>query len=249
MRRLRLLNLPDLKLGLDDLLTQRLPALTLSPLGKSYASSLTLKKKLVDDLPPALTGGRPLAEELDDTDREHDGFGAAIYFTTEVYLRLPGVDPALVVAAKRIRAAFIPELESLRDSYADEAAAAVQRKNKLIELEADLKLFPIAKGGTLHDWATAYVAAGEHLSSLLSKRADATTDGRKHAAKLRSETVALLNRVRSAIADDVETLPDLPRDLDAQIFGYLDELEQRREDANRAAKAAKEKKDAEPKQS
>ncbi|MDC3955654.1 hypothetical protein [Polyangium jinanense] len=244
MRRLRLLNLSDLKLGLDDLFTQRLPALTLSSLGKGYVPSLKLKKELVDDLPPALTGGRPLAEELDETDRAHDGFGAALYYTTEVYLRLPGADPALVAAAKRIRAAFIPELEDLRDSYADEAAAAVRRKDDLPALEADLKLFPTAKGGTLHDWAIAYLAAGEKLSTLLSKRADVETDGRKHASKLRSETVALLNRVRNAIADDVATMPELPRDLDAQIFGYLDELEQRREVANRAAKAAKEKKDA-----
>ncbi|MRG96459.1 hypothetical protein [Polyangium spumosum] len=242
MRRFNFLNLADLKLGLDDLLGQRLPALTQSSLGKSYVPALSIKKNLVDDLPPALTGGRPLAEELEETDGEYDGLGGAIYFTTEAYLRFPGADPILVAAAKRIRAAFIPELDELRDSYADEAAAATTREGKLTELEADLKLFPTAYGGTLHDWATAYVTTGKKLSTLLSQRADAGTDGRKSAGKLRSECVALLNRVRGAVADDVAISPDLPRDLDAQVFGYLDELEQRREDANRAAKAAKAKK-------
>jgi F0F1-type ATP synthase membrane subunit b/b' len=78
----------------------------------------------------------------------------------------------------------------------------------------------------------------------LSGRADLDTGARAAAGTLRSQTVGLLNRARAAIADDVAQNEKLPRDLDGQIFGYLDELEERREAAARAAKAASKKAEA-----
>jgi hypothetical protein len=241
MRRFRYLNLTDLKLGLDDLLGKRHAAFITSNIGKSYEPMLAAKRAAIDALPAALAGGKPLAEALAATDDEHDGFGGAIWHMTEAYLRLPAPNAIVVDAIKRIRAALIPELAGLRDSYADEAAAAIRRKGELPQIEADLKLIPIAMGGTtLHDWATRFLGAGEKLSVLLSERADATPGGRTGAYKLRSETVALLNRARGAIADECATSKALPSDLDAQIWAYLDELEaQRAEAAARARKPAK----------
>ena len=75
------------------------------------------------------------------------------------------------------------------------------------------------------------------LSTLLSMRGDIDTKARKAASKLRSETVGLLNRLRAALADDIAVNPSLPRDLDAQLFGYFDVLEAQRKTANAANKA------------
>lgn len=245
MRRFRFLNLADLKLGLDDLFGKRHPALLASNIGKSYEPMLDEKRHAINALPAALTGGKPLAEDLASTDDDHDGFGGAIWHLTEAYIRLPIKEAKIVEAIKRIRAALIPGLSELRESYADEAETAIRRQGELGQIEADLKSIPIVMGGTtLYDWATGYLGAGEKLSTLLSERADATPGGRTGANKLRSETIALLNRARGAIVDECAISTVLPNDLDAQIWGYLDELEGHRADA--VARGRKPAKTAEP---
>jgi hypothetical protein len=232
------LTLADLKLGFDDFYKKRQPALLLTKVGAGHEDILAHQRKEIDELPPALTGGRPLAEDLAETDEEHDSFGLGLWHLTEAYLKAPSVSGPVREAASRVRAAFIPERAALRESYADEAEAAARRKEKLTTLEADLKLIPLAGGGSLHDWATSFLSAGEKLSTLLSQRADADTTLRKRAFALRSETVGILNELRRAVAREQERRADLPKDLDAQIFGYFDLLEEQREAANRAAKSA-----------
>jgi hypothetical protein len=238
MKSFRFLNLADLKIGSDDFVTKRQAALNLTKVGVGYEAILAHQRKGIDELPAALTGGRPLAEELALVDEEHDGFGLGLWHLTEAYLQAPGVSAPVREAAARVRAAFIPERAALKESYADEAEAAARRKEKLTTSEADLKLIPIAEGGSLFDWATSFLSAGEKLSTLLSQRADTDTTLRKHANTLRSETVGILNELRRAVAREQERRADLPKDLDAQIFGYFDLLEEQREAANRAAKAA-----------
>jgi hypothetical protein len=195
-----------------------------------------------------LRGGRSQDRTGDRHPAHHDAHArgqsgrrlrSVVWHLTEAYLRAPKVDPKVVEAARRIRAAFIPELGQLQDSYADEAEAAARRKGELSNLEADLKLIPVAGGGTLYDWAVMYLSAGEKLSVLLSQRADIDAKKRKNAQALRSETVGILNALRSGIGREVARNPELPKDLDAQIFGYFDTLEAQREAQNRAAKAAK----------
>lgn len=226
MRRFRLLNLTDLKLGLDDLLTKRSGALRTSSFGITYEPLLISKHRAITALPDVYTGGKPLAEALAQTDDEHDGFGSAIWHLTEAYLRLPMQDPAVAAAISRVRAGLIPQLANLKESYADEAEAATRRKEQLPQLEADLKLIPVKMGGdSLYDWAVAFLGAGQKLATLLSDRADMSISGRAGSQKLRSETIALLNRARQAIADEAAESNALPKDLDGQIWGYLDELE------------------------
>lgn len=92
----------------------------------------------------------------------------------------------------------------------------------------------------VNEAATGFLNAGQKLSELLSDRADATPGSRSEASKLRSETIALLNRARRAIADECAISKVLPSDLDGQVWGYLDELERFRADAvARARNAAK----------
>ncbi len=234
-----LLGLADLKLGLDDLFTQRHAALTISKVAQGSEDLLAFQRSEINGLPAALTGGKPLAEELATTDEDHDGFGMGLWHITEAYERAPSTSPKVLAAIRRIRAGLIPSTRDLRSSYADEAEAAIRRKEDLPSLEADLKSIPLAEGATLHDWAVSYLGSGEKLSMLLSQRADLSVSKRKNAQILRSETVGMLNDLRVGIAREMKRNPNLPRDLDASIFGYFDTLEAQREAQNRAAKAAK----------
>jgi hypothetical protein len=235
---LRLLTLSDLKLGLDDLYTKRHKSLVSSATGKSYEPMLSKRHTSIDALPAALLGGKPLAVELGETDNLHDGLGYAVWHYTEAYFRNPKTPTEQLDAAKRIRAAFIPTLVELSASYATEAEAAIQRKPSLKTLKADLKMFPVADGLTLLDWVSDFLDAGQSLHELLSSRADVDDTGRKDAGTLRSTTIGLLNRCRSAIADELADDAKLPRNLDQQVFAYFDELESMRAASLAAAAAA-----------
>ena len=234
---MKYLSLAALKVALADLFNERHPALVLSSAGKTYESILQQKKQQIDALPAVLTGGKPLAEAIAEVDDEHDGFGAAIWYLTEAYVRCPKVSAPVRAAALRIRAAFVPQLDELRASYVDEAHAAMDHKKQLATLKADLQLIPIAEGLTLLDWAQGYVGAGEHIGSLLSQRADADTGARSQAGKIRSATLAVLGRFRGALGDEIEVNEALPRDLDARVFGLFDELAQMRSEAVAGKKA------------
>lgn len=72
----------SLYLGLEDLLTKRLPALESFDAGKASKKLLTTQRAKIAALPPAITG-RPLADELATADDRHDGIGAGIWFLTE----------------------------------------------------------------------------------------------------------------------------------------------------------------------
>jgi hypothetical protein len=221
---MRTLNLISLKLGLSDLFDKRLSDLLESQAGKYYHPRLTEIRDGIDALPAIFTGGLPHAEELQLADAEHDGYGAAVFFVTEVYLRLPNAAPAIVAAAKRIRAELIVELDELKKPYAVEADKAIERKAKLPELHDALHLFPMVGGGTLFEVAKKFLDAGEKIHHLLSKRADVPKGSRKEATALRSKAVGLLYRLREDIQTEVAKNPDLPRDLEHRVFGYLDVL-------------------------
>lgn len=246
---MQLLTLSDLQLGLTDLFDKRNTALLRTSSGRTYAPMLAKKLDEISALPPAVIGGKALATELEETDVEHDSFGAAVWYMTEAYLRLPGLTPETAAAARRIRQAFIPALAELKASYADEAKAALDRKKILEEHKADLERFPAADGETLYDWVAGFLDAGVRLHSMLSDRADVKETSRKGAGALRSTTIGLLSRLRAGIADEVEHDPKLPPDLDAQVFGYFDELHAPRAAAKgRKAKKAEKAAPAQPPQ-
>lgn len=235
MRTFRRLSLADVYLGFEDLFTKRIGALTSTKAGAGQLEVLAAQRSEVAALPAILTG-RAYVEELSFVDDEHDGFGYALWHLTEAYFRAPHTSPQTLAAARRVRETFIPETSVLQSSYADEAARAAVHKAKVDEYKDDLKKLPI-DGGTAYDWAVGFISAGEKLSELLSKRADVAGQSRKNAQALRSETVGMLNDLRRAIAREKKkgggTLPD---DIDNQIFGYFDTLEENRAHAARSTK-------------
>jgi hypothetical protein len=234
---MRHISLISLFIGLNDLLTKRLPALQGFAAGGASVKVLTGQRDLMATL-PAVVAGRPLVEELDAADERHDGLGYALWHMLEAYLLHPDTTPELTQAAKKIRAAFIPTLEDLVVSYPAEAKAAMDRKPELSNLKAELSLFPVAVGGaTLHDWATGFLAAGENIDRLLSARADVDRKGRKDAARLRAETIGMLNRLRKSLAAERKHDAALSADLDGQVFGYFDLLEKTAAEAQAQGKA------------
>jgi hypothetical protein len=227
----RYISLISLFVGLNDLLTKRLAALQSSAAGSASVKVLTGQRDLLATL-PAIVAGRPLVEELDAADERHDGLGYALWHILEAYLLHPDTPPELLQAAKKIRAAFIPTLEDLVVSYPAEAKAAMDRKPELSKLKPELSMFPVAMGGaTLHDWATSFLASGEAIDKLLSARADIDRKGRKEAARLRAETIGILNRLRKNLASERKHDASLAADLDGQVFGYFDLLEKTAADA------------------
>ncbi|MDI1479144.1 hypothetical protein [Polyangium sp. y55x31] len=235
---MKYLSLAALKVALADLFSERHAALVLSGAGKTYEPILLAKKNQIDALPGALTGGKPLAESIAEADDVHDGFGAAIWHMTEAYARWPKAPAHVRAAVERVRAAFIPELDDLRASYVEEAHAAFEHRKQIEALKADLQLIPISDGGTLLDWAEGYVGAAEQIGALLSQRADADTGARRDAGRIRTSTLAVLGRFRGALGDELAVNPALPRDLEAQVFGLFDQLDQMRADALAGKKAA-----------
>ena len=235
---MRHIHLESLLLGLGDLLTKRLAALQSFSNGAANVKLLTNYQTKVAALPGVLLG-RPLSDELDQTDSRHDGVGGGIFFVTEAYMRHPDTTPEMIAAAKKIRTELIPALEVLNATYESEANAAKTHKAQLSALKPALDMFPVA-GGTLYDWAVAFIAAGEKLDTLLSERADAKD--RAAAARLRTEVVGVINRLRKSLAAEMKIDPSLPADLDQQVFGYFDLLETKAAeayaDAKRKAKEA-----------
>ena len=230
--------LSDLRLALPDLLDGKAATLDTLHSGRLYAPRLAAQHVAIEALPAPTTDARPLVEELAQTDAEHDGFGTAIWHYTEAVRVCPGLADEVRAAAQRIREAFIPTLSIIHRSYATEAAHALGKRDALPEHAAAFALLPVPSGETLQAWVERFVTRGESIESLLRERANQTAATvseatRREAAKLRAETIALLGRLRTALADELAITPDALARTDAELFGYLDQLAKARDDANR----------------
>lgn len=223
------LTLGDMNLGLANMLTDRKAHVDACEAGLLYGPMLAEKLSAIEALPEALRGGRPLAESLALVDDEHDGFGGALWAYTEAVFLAPTSTADQRAAAQRIRDAFISSKAILQDSYAEEAVVAKNHRAHLTERKADLQLFPVPGGKTLFDWAEGFLDKGDALDDLLNQRATAEVGQgtRKLAGQLRSETLGLLFQFRASVRSEI-TYKKLSPDLEAHIFGYVDELSSRR---------------------
>lgn len=228
---MRSLLLSDLRLALSELLDDKVELLEETHAGRLYAPRLSAKRDAIEALPePTAAEGRPLAEELAETDVEHDGFGAAIWHYTEAMRLAPGVSDEARAAALAVREAFIPELALLGRSYATEAAHALGKRERIAEHKEALGRLPIpGNKKTLRAWVEGFVTCGESLDALLRARAQQQAAavgerGRREAGMLRIDTIGLLGRLRAALADELAEAPERLATLDAELFGYFDQL-------------------------
>ena len=226
------LTLNDLHLTLTNLLTHRAQSLRKMTMGKVYEDALRAQLVRLSAFPGIKEArGRSLAAELKETDARHDAIGGSVDSLLEACLRSPLVSAEDKAAAERVRAAFVPSRSEFNDSYVDEAARARRRQGRVAELEADLVRFAVPGGGSLRDWVEAYIDAGIQLDALLQQRAKldeaASGEGPVHAGALRSETIGLLGRTRTALADDI-AFGGLSAELDEAIFGFVDMVQKMR---------------------
>lgn len=229
---MKFLTLANLKLALDNLLDVKTALLASTQMGVSFRPLLEAKRNEINALPEALTSKRPLAAELVETDDRHDDSGASIWHMCEAVKRSPLALAEEKAAALRVQQALVPERRVLKAAHADEAAAAKKNREKLSALEPDLKLLVYPGGKTAYDLALSYIDAGEKLDTLLQDRANikASAELSEKARQVRQSTLKLLSNFRAALQDSVEGDAALPRNLEALVFGYFDELSERREE-------------------
>lgn len=236
------LTIEDLYLFLKDLLGNRAADLMLSSLNTVYRPLLESVLRNLETLPD-LVRGRPLSQELADTDANHDAAGRALAALFDALEQHPLVPAAIRARAGELRTSFIPSLVDLKASYADEAAAALRGRERLEALREELKQLALPDGNTLYTWLAYFLDQGVELDRLLRLRAERSLPALgpggalpPSPAMVRIQTLGLLGRLRATLADELVTNQTLPRDLDSRLFGYLDQLAQAR--AQSAASAA-----------
>jgi hypothetical protein len=229
------LTLRDIELVLIDLLEKRTAALELSRIGLGYKPGLAELRRQIAEVPETLKG-KPLVDQLTEADQLHDAYGLCLWHYGQAMDAVPGLVSDLRASIARILERLVPERGALTASYVDEATDAKRHRGELAELEADLRHFPLPGDRTLYDVAEGFIAKGEQIGELLSQRTDIAAVTRTSLRQLRSRAMGFMMRMREAISDELLIRSELPRDLDAQIFGYLDEIAARR--ATAAARAA-----------
>jgi hypothetical protein len=219
----------DVRLFLADLVQQRRSDILLLRSGDTYLQLFTQQHAEAEGLPSAQERARvPLAQELARVDVEHDNLGRTIYYYAEAHRHLPGLPDDARQDLDGLQRTFAPSLVSLNASYADEAARAQERRTQLDSWRDRLSRYTLADGRSLYQVVSDYVARGEELGTLLAARSVRTVasaeGGRRKAILLRNRIIGSVSRFRETLRDELLVRPELPRDLEARIFGYFDLL-------------------------
>jgi len=222
------LTIDELILALDDLLGKRGPELAKLSSGKSFRTLLSRIRGQLAALPEALRG-LPRAELLRALDLNHDRRHRALSHLRQAIELWPDATAAMKRAAALLASDFVVEASETQAPYAVEAQKAEERLLKLPAAEPVLAAVSTPDGSTLVTWVRAFLEAGRTIGTTLSGRADdlATRPDGKQAGALRGTTIGLLSDLRTTVARELEADTDatLPRSLDADIFGYVDELQ------------------------
>jgi hypothetical protein len=223
----------DLALVLNDMLANRAAPLGQLSNGALYQQQLRLHADALTQDLAKTREAHPLAQDLADADARHDDLGGAIFAYCEAVARNPLTSPDDRERALRVQQAFIPTLADLQDGYVQEAAQAQARLPKLAELADDLRALPAPSGQTLFEWVAAFLDAGQALARLLEGRTQRLSASSGPSPRLAA--ISLLKSLRQNIRAELKLRPDLPRDLDAQVFAHLDALAAKRTAALRQA--------------
>lgn len=228
------LSIFDVKHGLDNLFNtaERHDLFKTTLAYALFASDL---QAILGALPNERPEDRPFARQLVAGDRRHDGCGGAVWFFGEAVLKQPDISEERKSKILELRDEFIPGLSVLKDSYADEVAAAKRNREKLSKYEVDLKSFPTPDGRSLYDWMVDFVDAGDALGALLNQRAGANAQYLGvDAGDLRRRAISLLSEARAIVETEVRRNKSLPGNTEAILFGYFDMLSDFRADAKNA---------------
>lgn len=246
MDRFNDLSIADLVLGLGDLVAAhhsdpdrplRSAALARVDGDGIFKDELTALLTELADLPPELRG-IPMKELMREADASFDRDGMILRLSHQVIalLTAPTADALAAVGS-------IGELVPLgitRAPYSTEAAHAATHAEALERHRAALSAIalPCDDTPTLFAVVERFVKSGLELDRLSSQRGHVTREAgdRAGAGALRSRAIGALHALREHVARALRLKRELPRDLDGQIFGFLDELQ--RLAAERAARRA-----------
>jgi hypothetical protein len=114
-------------------------------------------------------------------------------------------------------------------AYVDRVARLTAAQARAEALRGPIAALPAALAGMLEASLAAYLAAGRELAELLRIRAESAGQGAEMTpgdlvARV-SATTSLLRHFREAVRLEAEVDSTLPRDIDARLFAYLDELQ------------------------
>lgn len=227
------LSINEIILSLHDLLERRGAALARVSSGAAYRKLLANVLAELEALPAAMRG-LPRAELLRALDLSHDLNVRIMNLFRQLLVIWPEPTPAMASAAQVLGDHFAGSSDS-QLPYAKEAQLAAARAPKLDGFRPVLDAVPTPDGGTATALVERYLKAGSDLGDNLSGRADdrAARPDASRAGALRGRAIGLVSDLRTAIQRDREADPSLPATLEADVLGYVDELE--RLAASRAA--------------
>jgi len=220
------MNLGELQLGLTNLLkSDRRAKLQQTNASVTYAPTLDALLVQVDALPPEILK-LPKVALLKLADARRDGLGKSSWFLAQSVLVHPDTTPEQRAAVQLVVDRYVPTLAIVNDTYAENArkGAAHQRSLEADRATLDGVATPFGTLGALvADFAAAGVKVGEVLDGRVSEQASASD--RAGAGALRSEIIGALGELRTMLAREVRVNPALPATIDADVFGYFDELQ------------------------
>lgn len=221
------LTLDELRTGLQNLLEgDRREKLDLVPAAPIYEPDFVRLLAAITALPPELRG-LPLAALLKQADVRRDTFLRLVHLLGALIALCPTVPEDIRAAAAKMVATFAPSLLAVNDPYAVSAAKAEQLQPEYDEQRPGLATIPTPDGRSAEAWVGDYLDAALETGRLLSGRAKdlAETPSRAQAGALRGEAIGTLAEFRNVVARTVKNNPDLPRTLEADIFGLFDEMQ------------------------
>lgn len=152
--------------------------------------------------------------------------------------------PAAVRERIDVLSPLLPSVGSRTASYADEAAAAAQWRSTASAQSAALSFLPVAwegEGRTLSDWFTGVAESAGTIGRLLEERSEAlrpaSPDDHSAAFALRTRALGLARDCRTALRAEIAGNAALPRDLEARVFGFLDDLADKRTETGSSSAA------------
>jgi len=160
-------------------------------------------------------------------DGRRDGFGRAVWHLAQSVLATPDAPDELEAAANLVLERYVPSLAITRDTYAETARKAALHQAELQEHRAVLARVTAPDGRTLADLLAAFAAAGAEVGAHHQGRSTelASAGTRDEAAPLRSLIIGALNELRSVVQREMAHDATLPATLEAEIFGYFDEMQ------------------------
>lgn len=220
------LTIDEIENGIDDLLGKRADALAKLSAGASFKTLFARKREELRAIPKALRG-LPRAEMLRVLDLTHDRHLRALDLFRRFLQVWPNSTPALAQAAALLVEEFVTGSGETQAPYAVEAQRAADRAGKIATHKAVLDGVMMPDGSPLTAAVQSYTSAGAELGATHSGRADdlAGRGDASRAGAIRGEVIGLFADLRTAIRRDLQANPGLSATLEADVLGFVDELQ------------------------